>query len=177
MSKYDVYYVDGCENREIYQNMIAIATAFCDTMSLVYFKYKQNEKSSESTKAIKKALGKYKKKSKSVTEWPLTETRDFGHIYNMVTYNIPHDLPETFIFSDALEMVNTLWDWTYPEYPMDPCFYRNGLIFFASSTHEQMNELYLRSDGDYLSVNDFESAGLHLTYLRTVSEEEIFHLT
>ena len=176
MSKYDVYYVDGCENREQYQKMIAIATSFCDTISFIYFKYMHNECSSESTKAIKKALQKYKIGSKKVTAWPLTETRDYGHIYNLVTYNIPHDLPKTFIFSDALEAVNTLWDWSYPEYPMDPCFYRNGLVFFASCTHEQMNELYLRSEGDYLSKKDFESMGLKLTYLRSVSEDQLFHL-
>lgn len=176
MSKYNVYYVDGCENRELYQKMIAIATSFCDTMSFIYFKYKQNERSSESTKAIKKALLKYKIESNKVNRWPLTETKDFGHIYNMVTYNIPFDLPEAFTFSDILEMVNSLWDWNYPEYPMDPCFYRNGLVFFASCTHEKMNELYLHSEGDSLSITDFESMGLKLTYLRSVSEDQLFHL-
>ena len=176
MSKYDVYYVDGCEEREIYQKMIGIATAFCDTMSFIYFKYKQNESCSESIKGIKKALLKYKIESKKVTKWPLTETKDFGHIYYMVTYNIPHDLPESFTFSDTLEMVNSLWDWNYPEYPMDPCFYRNGLVFFASCTHEKMNELYLHSEGDTLSKKDYESIGLKLTYLRSVQEDQLFRL-
>lgn len=56
MSKYDVYFVEGCEDRELYQKMIGIAMPFCDTMSLVYIKNKQNDKSPDSTKAIKKVF-------------------------------------------------------------------------------------------------------------------------
>jgi hypothetical protein len=176
MGNYDVYYMDGCENREIYQKMIRIATTFCDTMSFIYFKNKQNERSSESAKAVKKHLSKYKIKSKNVSVWPLTETLDRNHIYNMVTYSIPRFAPDAFSVDNVFGMVNTLWDWQYPEYPMDPSFYRNGVIFFATCTHEEMNELYLRSDGDSLSVKDFESVGLKLTYLRSVPEERLFHL-
>lgn len=38
MGNYDVYYMDGCENREIYQKMIRIATTFCDAMSFIFLK-------------------------------------------------------------------------------------------------------------------------------------------
>lgn len=173
MIQYNVYYVEGCDNRERYQKMIGIAIALCDTLSLIYFKYSYREKYSESVAAIKRTLKKYAIGSDRVSEWPLTEVRDVqNHIYNMVTYGIPRD----FTFDLVFERINNLWDWDYPEHPMDPCFYRNGVVFFASSAHEQMNELYLRADGDSLSVNDFESVGLKLTYLRTVSEEEMFHL-
>ena len=173
MEYYDVYYVEGCEDRELYQAMIGFAIALCDTLSLVYFKYKHNEKSSESVKAIKRALRKYAIKSENVLEWPLTETRDTNHIYNMVIYSIPKD----FTFVDVFDMVNTLWDWDYPEYPMDPCFYRNGKVFFATCTHERINELYLNSEGDSLSARDFEIIGLKLIYQGSVSEEQLFRLS
>ena len=91
----------------------------------------------------------------------------------MVTYSIPKD----FTFVDVFDMVNTLWDWDYPEYPMDPCFYRNGKVFFATCTHERINELYLNSEGDSLSARDFESIGLKLIYQGRISEEQLFRLT
>lgn len=178
MNYYDVYYVEGCQDRELYQKMIRIAITMCDTLSLIYFKYKHNEKTTETAKSIKSALRKYAIKSEKVFQWPLTETRDYNHIYNMVTYTIPRDFNVESVFDivSVFDMVQTLWDWDYPEYPMDPCFYRNGKVFFATCTHEHINELYLNSEGDYFSVKDIESIGVKLYHQGRIPEEQLFHL-
>ena len=171
---YDVYFVDGCEEREQYLNLIRILFACCDTYSFIYFKYRENEKTSFSTKKIQKMLSKYKIQSRRASRWPLTVTsNDQGHIYRFVTYRIDHSDMEVL---SAFELPNSLWEWDYPESPMDLCFYRNGRVFFASCAHEQMNELYLNSEGDTLSAADFESIGLKLYHLRKIPEEKLFLL-
>lgn len=171
---FNAYYVEGCDNRELYKKLIGVLLACCDSYSLIYFKYRECEKLSKSTDTIKRALEKYKIESRKTLQWPLTKTlNEQNHIYRMVVYKI---VPLDFSVLSVLCSVNTLWDWGYPDYPMDLCFYRKGLVHFASCTHERMNELYLNADGDSLSTKDFESIGLKLRFLRHIDEGKMFHL-
>ena len=175
--EYDVYYVDGCEDPERFHTFLGILQILGDAFSLIDFKYRQNEKTSETAKAVKKGLARYQVSSRKVSHWPLTETRDENHIYRMRTYRYsPLDINESFKILDVLETVGCLWDWDYPAYPMDLCFYRDGRVLFASCAHERLNELYLRHNGDTLSVMDLESIGLKLEFLRRVPEEALFRL-
>ena len=47
---------------------------------------------------------------------------------------------------------------------------------YQQTVYERLNELYLRHNGDTLSVMDLESIGLKLEFLRRVPEEALFRL-
>jgi len=86
----------------------------------------------------------------------------------MITYKAELDI------IPIIETVDTLWDWYYPNYPMDPCFYKNGRAWFVTSTHERWNALYL--DNSMLHfVPDFESLGVTLIPRAKKEERERFY--
>ena len=43
---------------------------------------------------------------------------------------------------EALIKVNKLFDWDYPLFPMDLCFYKDGYAWFLSCGHEHFAFLY-----------------------------------
>lgn len=169
--KYNRYFVEGCEQKDISRSFIRILLACSDAFSLIYFRYKENEKQKKSTLKIKKKFAPYKLCSKEVTEWPGTKLygNEQGHIYQMETYSIDMAMLPVF------DSVDTIWDWDYPQFPMDPCFYRNGYAWFSISTHEHDNSLYLREDESVPSVLDLESFGLKLIPQGEVKESELFY--
>ncbi len=177
------YQVDGCENKEIFHRFLRAILACSDAFSLIFFRYKEEEKPSEGVSGMEKELAPYMADSREVTQWPGTKLRnEQGHIYRMVTYRIDMGL------IPILEKIDRLWDWDYPRYPMDPCFYKNGYAWFAVSSHERWNALYLRDDIDipedddqaaigrafFPSVLDLESLGVVLTPGERVPASELF---
>ena len=109
-----------------------------------------------------------------MTRWPGTITMDFRHIYNLRVYRINKTNPKSvFDILDALETAGSLWDWDYPEYPMDLCFYNNGFAWFASSAHEQWNALY--ADEPAGIAADLESIGLQVSQDGDIAEGELFY--
>lgn len=152
------YYVDGLEKPEISHRLFRVLVSYSDTFSLIYFRYKQNERPSKTTSTIKKELGPFQLNTRITLEWPGTKIlgNQQGHIYRMVTYR------SCFEVIPVLEKVNSLWDWDYPMYPMDPCFYKDGVAWFSSSTHEHWNKLCLWDDENYPLAADLESIGVIL---------------
>ena len=147
-----------------------VILAYSDAFSFIYFRYNEKEKLSRRASLIKKRLSPFELDSRDVTEWPGTKIlNERNHIYRMVTYRVDFDvLP-------ILEKVNTLWDWDYPKFPMDPCFYKKGYAWFVVTTHEHCNVLYMREDADFPIVDDLESLGVSLIPEKKVSASELFY--
>ena len=173
MNYYERYYVEGLESEENSSALMRILMNYCDSFSLVYFRYRENEKQKRETVRIKKILSKYKINSKSVMEWPGTKqiTNHMGHIYNLVTYRIESDMSNVLPFMDE---VGSMWNWDYPDYPMDPCFYKNGLAMFFLTCHEKLSTIYLRKNEGYPTISELESIGLNLIFEGTVPESKIY---
>ena len=172
MIYYDRYCVEGCENKEISQRFLRAVLACSDAFSLIYFRYRTNEKYSEGVSRIKKRLDRFRLDSRDVTEWPGTRiiSNEQGHSYRMVTYRVCMDI------LPILEEVDTLWDWDYPLFPMDPCFYKNGYAWFVVTAHEHWNMLYLERKVPCVPLaSDLESLGVSLIPEKKVSASELYY--
>lgn len=169
MNYYKKYYVDGLEDKKVSQIFLRAIAAYSDAFSLVYFRYKEDEKLKRSTRKMKEMLNPFKIKSENVLEWPNTISMDEKHIYRMVTYRVDMDI------IPALEEVDTVYDWDYPKYPMDPSFYKDGYAWFAVTSHEYFSVLYLGEEGSFPLASDLESLGVTLIPQGRVSEDKLFY--
>lgn len=169
------YYVEGLEKKEIYKKFIRIMLCYSEAFSLVYFRYNERDKIKHSTKTIKKLLEPYKVYTKNVTQWPGTVTKNNNnHIYRLSVYKSNN---ADWSIINTLEKVNSIWNWDYPKYPMDLAFYRNGLAWFYSITHERINSLYLNEEDEsrFLSLRDLESVGIKLVNETEVPNDNVFY--
>lgn len=173
MTEYNCYYVDGCEKKDTWHLFQRVLLAYSDAFSLVYFKYQDNETQSVGVSQICEELSQYKIDERRVMEWPGTRQMNGRYYYRMVTYRIDSSV---FNVMDTLEKVDSLWKWDYPIFPMDICFYKNGIAWFASSAHEHWNALYLQTVGSFPLVSDLNSIGIHLVFRNRVAETDVFHL-
>lgn len=131
------YYVEGLENKIKYISFVRVMVQMSDAFSFVYFKYNERRTLRVTVKNIKQKLQPYKLYSKKTNILPSMFTlNESGHIYNLVAYK---SVPEVV---DILVLVDSLWDWDYPNYPMDLCFFKNGYAHFISSAHEEYSILY-----------------------------------
>ena len=176
MEYYRRYYVEGLDDPGIYQEFLALLLAYSDAFSLIYFKYREGEKTKRTTKEIKNSLSPFKISAKNVSQWGGTITlNQMDHVYRMVTYRI--DRSRIFDIVDVFESVGALYDWDYPKYPMDPCFYKDGYAWFEVCSHELMNTLYLKDEVGFPSASDIESIGARLFPDGKVDETKLFHHT
>ncbi len=170
MVYYNNYSVVGCENKEISHRFLRVLLAYSDALSLIYFRYQTEEKFSSKVSQIKRRLSPFELDSRDVTEWPGTKVRnDQGHLYRMITYQVNMNIVP------ILEEVDTLWDWDYPLFPMDPCFYKKGYAWFAVSTHERWNSLYLQETDSFPLASDLESIGVTLISRGKATAPELFY--
>ena len=168
------YHVENFTSKSVYHAFLSLMLAHSDAFSLVYFQYDRNEEPHENVRRIMEALSPYEISNKDVTRWPGTITMDFRHIYNLRVYRINKTNPiAVFDILDVLETADSLWDWDYPKYPMDLCFYKNGFAWFASSAHEQWNALY--TDEPAGIAADLESIGLQISQGGDIADDELFH--
>ena len=168
------YHVENFTSKSVYHDFLSLMLAHSDAFSLVYFQYDRNEEPHENVRRIMEALSPYEISNKDVTRWPGTITMDFRHIYNLRVYRINKINPiVVFDILDVLETADSLWDWDYPKYPMDLCFYKNGFAWFASSAHEQWNALY--TDEPAGIAADLESIGLQLSQGGDIVDSELFY--
>lgn len=156
-----VYYLDEFKSIEQYNQFMQYMLLKSDTFSLVYFKYRENEKMKKTTKKIYDSLKKYRLFSKKTNNWPNTENLDTDHIYNFVMYSSEERCLETLL------QVQGIYGWDYPDAPMDLCFYRNGYCWLAVTAHERMAYLYT---DNLEEVEKLQSLGAELTYENSVSE-------
>ena len=172
--KYDAYFIDGLENEAIWKKLLPRIIAFSDSFSFTTFKYNYHEKNSPGVAKIKKVLSKAKIGSRVVNKWPSTELLGKQkHIYRMDLFRIRLvDMDSVF---SAFDEVGSLWNWDYPAYPMDPCFYKNGFAWFVVSTHENWCQIFLKED-IALKKEDIEATGVTLVSEGEVDESRLFKL-
>ena len=126
-----------------------------ESFSLIYFRYRENEKMKQKTRIIFSNLKKFKIYSKSTQKWPNTETQDTSHIYKFVLYRADIEC------LDILMQVTDIYGWDYPDAPMDLCFYREGYCWLSITAHEYMAYLYTDNREE---VEELRNIGADLTF-------------
>jgi len=161
------YYISGLNEREKYVAFIKYVLPISDAFSVVYFRYKEEEKYSETVSKVKRNLETFKIYEKLTNEWPSTITlNEFGHLYLYTLYRCT-DETESILLS-----VDNMWEWDYDKYPMDLCFFKNGYSFFYSSAHE--NDAFICTDSEK-AVSDLRKLGLKLEFLREREQSDLFY--
>lgn len=151
------YFLHEFDNVEIYKKFITYMLTHSDFFSLVYFKYRENEKMKKTSRIIANNLKEFKKYSGNTQKWPNTETYDTSHIYKIVFYR------SDIRCLDSLIQVKDLYSWDYPHAPMDLCFYKNGYCWLAVTAHEHMAFLYTNNKSEILEL---QALGVNLTLYR-----------
>ena len=167
MDEISSYYINEFKNREDYINFIKYFVHNSDAFSLVYFRYTKNERVKESVKKIKKLLQPYKIYSKTSNEWPGTKTLNYNnHIYTLCLYRSDERV------IDILSIVNDIFDWEYPDYPMDLSFFKNGYAWLTTCSHEYFCILYTNNKS---IVTDLKELGVDIEKGETVYTTNIFY--
>lgn len=170
------FYVKGLEEKEIYRHFIDIMLAYSEAFSLVYYRKTGKEKERRSIKSIKKILEPHKIYSENVLKWPGTTIlqKSQDQIYDLSVYRF---VDTDWNVIDALENAKSLWAWDYPLLPMDLAFYREGYAWFYSTTHENINHLFLNleNNSNFLSISDLESVGIKLVYKKDIEASSLYY--
>ena len=161
------YCLDAFLTKEKYIDFIKYMLSKSDYFSLIDFRYKKNEPMKKGTKLIFEALKKYRVYSQYTEKWPGTETFDTDNFYKIIFYKADVEAYE------SLTIVDNIFDWYYPNAPMDLCFYRNGFCWYESAAHE--GEAYLYVD-DLDEIYEIEKIGLN-TWWSGESNDDLFKLT
>ncbi|MBQ3424380.1 MAG: hypothetical protein IJH38_04190 [Clostridia bacterium] len=163
------YFVEGCDSKELYQKLIRYMIAYSDSFSLTYFRHNRIERLKRTAKRIKEKLEPYKLYAKETTHLPSMETLNYNsHIYELTVYRASAEVVS------VLEELDSLWQWDYPCYPMDLCFFKSGLAWFMSSAHEEYAILYTDDPG---VINDLRDLGLKFSGVREAGEDELYRDT
>lgn len=161
------YYVAKLDTSCMYLKFIEYMLKKSSAFSLVYFRYNSSEKLKKTTRTLKNNLAPYKLFEKNVLAWPSMITLNRGgHIYRLAMYKATNEV------GGILSAVNSLWDWDYPALPMDLCFYRNGYAWFAASSHERWNSLYVN---DEEIIKEMREEGFELVDETEVSDDSVFY--
>ena len=145
------YYIEKLKNEEQYVEFIEYMLKNSDFFSVVYFRYNERESLRRSVKQIRDELRKYKIYSKNTKEWPGTVTRDEKHIYRIAYYRSDMKCLETLV------RVGGLFNWDYPNAPMDLCFYRDNYCCLKNTAHEYSASMYIEPDEkNFLELNGIE---------------------
>lgn len=142
------FYLEEFKSRKVYIEFIKYMLEHSDYFSLIYFKNKENEKVKVKVKQIADSLKGFKISSKNTQKWPNTETCDKKHIYKLVFYNSDIKCFE------PLTRVNDIYEWDYPNAPMDLCFYKNGYCWLAITSHEHFAYLYTNEKKEVEELSD-----------------------
>ena len=162
------YYIGELNERIQYTKFIDYMAAHSDAFSVVYFKYRNSERTKKSTLAIKNQLDRYKLFSQNVNRWPGTETmNELGHTYRLVVYRCAEDT------ADILKSVDNLYAWDYPRFPMDLAFYRDGYAWFSSCAHEWLSWFYTN---DEKAVEELSACGISVKEDGSANSEKMFPL-
>lgn len=159
------FFLDKFNDEQAYKRFIEYMLLHSDSFSLIHFKYRENESTKRSIKQILDSLKKYKISSKNTQKWPNTETQDTKHFYKLILYHSDIQC------LDTLAQVKDIYNWDYPNAPMDLCFYRGGYCWMAVTGHEQMAYLYTDNKNE---VEELQNLGAKLTLEGTA--KELFYL-
>ena len=161
------YYINNFTTKEAYQAFIRYMLLNSDAFSFVYFKYRDSDRTKKSTKEIKDLLKPYKICARIVNEWPGTITlNENGHIYRLVMYKACIEAEK------ALNKASQIYEWQYPEFPTDLCFYKNGYAWFASCAHENLNWFYTNEQS---VIDELTQLGVDIEYCSDIDDSKMFY--
>ncbi|MBE6809301.1 MAG: hypothetical protein E7524_07520 [Ruminococcaceae bacterium] len=160
------YYIDKFDNKDSYISFIKYMLNNSETFSLVYFKYCENEKTKKSAKIIQNLLKPYKIFALNGNQWPSTVTlNENNHIYKIVLYKADINA------QTALCIADDIFDWDYPNLPMDLCFYKNGYAWFSSSSHEREAYVYTNDAHD---IDALIKLGANIEFDCEIDDSQLF---
>lgn len=154
------YCFENFKSKEKYEEFIDYMLSNSDYFSLVYFKYKSKEKYTETVKEIRDLLRFYKVSAYKSNNMP-----------SMITLNMNNHIYETVIYKadigtkTALLKVNDIFDWDYPEYPMDLCFFKDGYAWVITSAHEKDALIYTDNNKE---IRTLKKMGFDITFFDEV---------
>ena len=160
------YFIEKFDDRQKYLDFLEYVIDRSDAFSFVYFIYRETDKVKKSTREISDLLRPYKIYSKTSHEWASMITRDYDHIYKLVMYRA---VPEVI---KALSKVDDIYEWDYPKYPMDLCFFKDGYAWITTCSHEYHCWLY-SDDKDVFS--DLIGLGTNISHSGQVDESTLFY--
>ncbi len=161
------YWLEDFKTKENYLQFIEYMVKKSDAFSLVYFRYHKSEKIKTNVKEIKEILRPFKIKSWYGTEWASMITlNENNHIYQIVTYRSEPGVEK------ALGRASRVFEWHYPEFPMDLCFFQNGTAWFSSCAHEELGFLYT---DDKKTLQELQALGANLTLYDEVKPSSLFY--
>ena len=146
------YYLEELEDKEQYAKFIEYMLRNSDFFSVIYFRYNEWESLKRSVKQIRDELRKYKIYSKNTKEWPGTVTMDEKHVYRIAYYRSDMKCLETLV------RVGGLFNWDYPNAPMDLCFYKDNHCCLLNTAHEGYSKMYIEEKEEAF----LESMGIDL---------------
>ena len=162
------YFLDDFLTPDQYRQFIELMVTKSEYFSLVYFSKTEGERKKAGVKAIYDKLKSAKVAAWRRNSWPRTWTRnDSGHVYRLVLY---HSVPQVI---PCLSQPGSLFEWQYPDAPMDLCFYRDGYCWFAVTAHE--GEAVLYTDDTHI-VEYIRNLGTGVYCHGEVSEADLFLL-
>ena len=146
------YYIEKLKNEEQYVEFIEYMLKNSDFFSVVYFRYNERESLRRSVKQIRDELRKYKIYSKNTKEWPGTVVMNETHVYRIAYYRSDIKCMGTFV------RVGGLFNWDYPNAPMDLCFYKDNYCCLLNTAHEGYSKMYIEEK----EAAFLESMGINL---------------
>ena len=159
------YFLEEFKNTNDYIKFINYMLINSDCFSLVYFKYREDEKTKKGIKEIQELLKPFKLHSARTNKWPGTVTYDDKHIYKLVFYTSKQEC------LSALSQVDNIFGWNYPMAPMDLCFYKDGYCWFSSISHERM--AFLNTDENEC-IQQLQEIGANLKFIG--EENNLFYM-
>lgn len=156
-----VYEIQKDVKRKAYQNFIHYAIEHSDAFMLV--EYKSSEKTGKSYYQTFEELEKFQIKERgkenNIWKWPNMEA-----MYDELRaeYCEPYDYIIRMYRADmavekVLQKPKSLFNWNWPDYPMDLSFFKEGVCWFATTAHEK--NAYIYTDSNDL-LQDLKQLGL-----------------
>ena len=70
-----------------------------------------------------------------------------------------------------LRIADDIFDWDYPNLPMDLCFYKNGYAWFSSSSHEREAYVYTNDAHD---IDALIKLGANIEFDCEIDDSQLF---
>ena len=159
------------ESKDQYNELVSLLHSASEAFSLTYYREDEKEEYSPSVQEIRKQLEPALIHSELTRVMPSMQVGGNHGLYELALYRT--EFEQGFALIDA---ASSLWDWDYPNLPMDLCFFNKGAAWFVSSAHEQFAYLYLfdDEDGKYLP-RMLREVGIEFEEQGSREEKDLFH--
>ena len=125
-------FIHNPETKDQYNELLWVLLPYSEAFSLTYYREDEKEEYSPSVQEIRKQLEPALIHSELTRVMPSMQVGGNHGLYELALYRA--EMAQGFAQSDA---ASSLWDWDYPNLPMDLCFFYKGVAWFVSSAHER----------------------------------------